>query len=89
MIHDLISNSQRNEWFALYSTSSNADWTVVQKIKRGNFRLHPIGRLGISEGCITLMHQSGFDQLRRTLLAAPKTFIPGTRIRTYGMVEVR
>ena len=88
-IHDLISHSQRTEWFALYSTSSNADHMTVQKIKRGNVRLHPIGRLGISEGCITLMHQDGFDQLRTTLLATPKTFIPGTQIRTYGTVEVR
>ena len=88
-IHDLISSSQRNEWFALYSTGSNADQMTVQKIKRGNVRLHPIGRLGISEGCITLMHQSGFDQLRRTLLAAPKTVIPNTQIRTHGTVTVR
>ena len=54
---------------------------TVQKTRRGNLLLHPVNRIGISEGCITLMHHSGFNQLRRTLPAAARTFIPGTQIR--------
>ncbi len=78
MIHGLNTDRQRDECFAFYRASSNADQMTMQKTKRGDFRLHLIGRPGISEDCITPVHQDGFDQLRRTLPAVSKVFIPGT-----------
>ncbi len=49
-IYDLISDSNRSQWFALYAKDTLSDFTLVKKIRRGNFRLHPIGRVGLSEG---------------------------------------
>ena len=87
--HDLISNSDRAHWFALYAKGTLNDFTFVQGVKRGNFRLHPIGREGISEGCITINSQAAFDQLESFLRSQPPAYIPGTKIRYYGTVTVK
>ncbi|HUB16783.1 MAG TPA: DUF2778 domain-containing protein [Acetobacteraceae bacterium] len=87
-IHDLISGSEREHWFALYAKGTLSDFTFVQGIRRGNFRLHPVGRLRLSEGCITLTSTMDFDALSKYLLGQPVTYIPGTKIRYYGTVTV-
>ena len=87
--HDLISNSDRQHWFALYAKGTLSDFTFVEGIKRGNFRLHPIGRLGLSEGCITLSSLDDFNRLSAFLLGQPAANIPGTKIRFYGTVTVQ
>ena len=84
--HDLISNSDRQHWFALYAKGTLSDFTFVEGIKRGNSRLHPIGKLGLSEGCITLDNLDDFNRLSALLLAQPVVTIPGTKIRYYGTV---
>ncbi|MCX4156161.1 MULTISPECIES: DUF2778 domain-containing protein [Paraburkholderia] len=87
---DQLSNSNRTTWFALYRNDGVIDdATFVNGVKRGNFRLHPNGRFGISDGCITLMLQSQFDRLRDFLVAQPAQTIPGTNIQYYGTVDVR
>jgi hypothetical protein len=98
-IHDLISDSNRSQWFALYAKDTLSDFTFVKKIRRGNFRLHPIGRLGLSEGCITLKDPKDFDALAKILLAQPASYITKTttingaisetKIRYYGTVTVQ
>lgn len=87
---DLWSSSKRATWFALYSADGQIDdWTFVHGVRRGNFRLHPNGRWGVSDGCITLTSQTQFDRLRDYLLAQPTKMIPGTSAPYYGTVDVR
>lgn len=65
------------------------DYTFVQGVKRGNFRLHPIGPLGLSEGCITLQHPIQFNYLRDRLLESGATLnIPGSQLKAYGTIKV-
>jgi len=63
-------------------------YKTVKNPRRGSFRLHPEGLLGISEGCITLPDKTRFYQLRDFLLHQPAAVIPGTEIRYYGKVTV-
>ncbi|MFL9979725.1 DUF2778 domain-containing protein [Paraburkholderia graminis] len=87
---DMWSNSNRASWFGLYSADGQIDdWTFVNGVKRGNFRLHPNGRWGISDGCITLTSQAQFDKLSAYLLSQPAAMIPGTNTPYYGTVDVR
>lgn len=89
-LKDRASNVQHEQWFALYRNDGVVDdYTFIDGVKRGNFRLHPNGRFGISEGCITILSQTQFDKLRRFLLAQDTKVIPGTNIKYYGTVEVR
>ncbi|AGR69525.1 DUF2778 domain-containing protein [Burkholderia pseudomallei] len=89
-IKDQWSNSNRSTWFGLYRNDGVIDdWTFVNGVKRGNFRLHPTGRWGESEGCITVTTQLQFDRLRKFLLKQSTQLIPGTSIKYYGTVDVR
>lgn len=78
---------RHNDWFALWRDDwSIDDYTWIEGVKRGNFRLHP-GTL--SEGCITLPHDSDFAKLRNALLRTQKTDIPCMKkLKAYGMIEV-
>jgi len=89
-IKDRASRVQHDQWFALYRNDGVVDdYTFIDGVRRGNFRLHPNGRFGISEGCITILSQTQFDKLRQFLLAQETKVIPGTNIKYYGTVEVR
>ena len=88
LLHDLISDSDRTQWFALFSTTTSNDFMTVKGVTRGNFRLHPEGRLGISEGCITLVNQADFDRLAKQLREQVPGTIPNTSTPYYGTVEV-
>lgn len=89
-VKDALVHSQRNEWFALYRNDGVIDdYTVIDGVKRGHFRLHPAGRLGESKGCITLASPAQFLRLRAFLKAQPALKIPGTTMDYYGTVEVR
>lgn len=81
--------TDRSEWFALYRADKKIDdWTFVNGIRRGNFRLHPIGPMKLSEGCITLNHPSEFEVLRTQLLRTNMIDIPGSNLKAYGTVRV-
>lgn len=87
---DLRAGTQRSQWFALYRNDEKIDdYTSIQGIRRGAFRLHPVGYVGISEGCITLPNHTQFDQLRTFLKSQQTRTIPGTSINYYGTVVVR
>lgn len=89
-VKDTFVHSNRREWFALYRNDGKIDdWTFVNGIRRGNFRLHPVGRLGESKGCVTLANPTQFDKLRAFLKSQPTAKIPGTDITYYGTLEVR
>ncbi|WP_157686603.1 DUF2778 domain-containing protein [Paraburkholderia phymatum] len=89
-ILDLWSNTERGTWFALYRDDGEIDdWTFVEGVRRGNFRLHPHGRLNLSEGCITLADPVGFFRLRDHLIHTARMAIPGGKGFAYGTVDVR
>jgi hypothetical protein len=89
-IKDRASDVHRDNWFALYRNGTSvSDYTFIDGVKRGNFRLHPSGRFGVSEGCITVQSQAQFDRLRAWLLSQDTKMIPGTNIPYYGTVMVR
>lgn len=75
------------EWFALYRNDGEIDdYTWVEGVKRGNFRLHP-GQ--ISEGCITLPNEMEYSVLRSAILRYSKQAVPGARaLMSYGTIEV-
>ncbi|NEU11206.1 DUF2778 domain-containing protein [Methylobacterium sp. BTF04] len=79
----------RDQWFVLYRDDDSIDdETFVSSVKRGQFRLHPLGPRRMSTGCIVLQFPERFPDLRGYLLSQPAEKIPNTGIRTYGMVDV-
>ena len=85
-----IYGTDRGKWFALYRDDGVIDdFTFIQGVKRGNFRLHPIGPRGLSEGCITLANPVNFDALRNALLSTKLVNVPGFAGQAYGTVDVR
>ncbi|TCG05106.1 hypothetical protein BZM27_36160 [Paraburkholderia steynii] len=90
VIKDKWSGVDHSTWFALYRNDGVIDdWTYINGIKRGQFRLHPNGRHGLSEGCITVHDQSQFDRLRTFLPSQPPQTVPGTAVKYYGTVLVQ
>lgn len=81
--------TNRKEWFALYRADGRIDdWTFIDGVKRGNFRLHPVGPMGLSEGCITLNHLPDFEYLRVQLLKTSMIPVPGSPLKAYGTIQV-
>lgn len=90
LLADFVAGTHRVEWFALYRDDGIIDdWTSIDGIRRGHFRLHPAGYWGTSEGCITLPHKSQFDMLRKFLKSQPAGIIPSTGMKYYGRVLVQ
>ena len=78
---------KHSEWFALWRDDWGIDdYAWIGGVKRGNFRLHP----GIlSEGCITLPHDSDFAMLRNALLRTQQIDVPCMKtLKAYGSIEV-
>ena len=87
-LRDLF-NSHDN-WFALYAIDGKIDdETFCNHVKRGNFRIHPKGTLGISQGCITIESISDFQRLRVKLKGTKQETIPSTSFLAYGKVIVK
>lgn len=81
--------TDHSQWFMLWNKATG-DSTFVNGVVRGQFRLHPEGRLRLSEGCITLADRHGFNALARRLRARGADLpVPGTSYRAYGTVEVK
>ncbi|CAG4893377.1 DUF2778 domain-containing protein [Paraburkholderia gardini] len=81
--------TDRTTWFALWNPTTG-DTTMVNGIRRGNFRLHPEGPRRLSEGCITVVSHLEFDQLNRFIRSRKPTLqVPGSDMRAYGTVDVR
>ncbi|GLR08110.1 hypothetical protein COO59_07570 [Mixta theicola] len=78
-----------NEWFALYRDDTNIDdFTWVSGVKRGLFRLHPLGPSQTPKGCITFQHHSDFMMLRNALLNTSTVPINTTGLHAYGYINV-
>ncbi|WP_262119970.1 DUF2778 domain-containing protein [Serratia ficaria] len=87
---DSLAGTHRAGWFALYRNDGQIDdYTFIKGVKRGHFRLHPIGRFGISQGCITLPDVVQYYRLYKFLKSQKMETIPGTAIRYYGKVLVK
>lgn len=81
--------SHHNEWFALYRDDGKIDdYTWINGVKRGNFRLHPAGGRGVSLGCITLPSYSDFAAIRAALLHTPTIPAGNSGLHAYGWIEV-
>lgn len=86
-LRDLVTG--RDEWFALYRMDGTIDdETFIDGVRRGEFRLHPLGPSGTSLGCIVLQYPSEFAAMRTYFLGLAVSYIPGTKTRTYGTVSV-
>lgn len=84
-----LGTTDHKKWFMLWNPKTG-DSTMINGIKRGNFRLHPMGSRRLSEGCITVVDPSDFDRLSRYLRShAPDLPVPGATLKAYGTVEVR
>lgn len=92
VLHDFIasvvSGSDRSVWFALYRDDGKIDdHTFIGKVERGNFRLHPAGYRGISEGCITLPSRSNYQVLYQALTQTARFYVSPSLV-AYGTVQV-
>jgi Protein of unknown function (DUF2778) len=77
------------EWFALYRDDGKIDdYTWINGLERGNFRLHPIGGGGHSFGCITMQSRSQFQTLRQALLNTTTIPARNSGLHAYGSIEV-
>lgn len=78
--------TSKNDWFGLFRDDSSIDdYTWINGVRRGNFRLHP-GTLSLA--CITLKHHSDFAAIRTALLRTKTVSVRNTRLRAYGMIDV-
>ncbi|WP_122253340.1 DUF2778 domain-containing protein [Pseudomonas savastanoi] len=88
-ITDFYARTDRSSWFSLYRDDGlTDDETLIDDVTRGNFRLHPVGPLGLSEGCVTLMSKNGFDQLSVYLRNMDGDRLPGSGQKYYGILDV-
>ena len=75
-------------FLCIAETVRSTIYTFIEGVRRGNFRLHPIGPRGLSEGCITLSHITDFDYLRNRLLKTSMINVPGSLLMAYGTIRV-
>lgn len=88
-LRELWTGNNKKEWFALYAADGKIDDEVFcNKVKRGAFRLHPKGPLGISEGCITIESQVNFMTISHMLKGSVLEKVPNSEILAYGKVTV-
>ncbi|WP_116135960.1 DUF2778 domain-containing protein [Trinickia diaoshuihuensis] len=84
-----VGTTDHKKWFMLWN-SQTGDSTMVDGIKRGSFRLHPMGPMGLSEGCITVVNGDQFNRLADYLRSrAPDLPVPGSGFKAYGTVQVQ
>ncbi|MFM0730359.1 DUF2778 domain-containing protein [Paraburkholderia sediminicola] len=84
-----VYGADRRHWFMLWREGTG-DTTLINGIKRGAFRLHPMGPRGLSEGCITIVNPDQFNVLADYLHKQGATLpIPGSTLKAYGYVDVQ
>jgi Protein of unknown function (DUF2778) len=83
-----IRNWWRGHWFALYAADGRVnDETWCDGVMRGNFRLHPKGPRGISQGCVTLENACDFSHISAMLQSVRPTVVAGV-VGAYGVLTV-
>lgn len=87
-LRDLFSG--KGEWFALYANDGKIDDQIwCEQVKRGQFRLHPKGRTGMSQGCIVIDRPNDFQVVSSILRNGEPQLIADTEIRAWGKVSVK
>jgi hypothetical protein len=82
--------SDHSDWVALYAIDSKIDDDVYcNSVKRGNFRIHPKGSLGISRGCITFEKEKDFQKFKTFLKTTKQEAVPNTSLLAYGRVIIK
>ena len=84
-LRELWTGNNKKEWFTLYAADGKIDDEVFcNKVKRGAFRLHPKGPLGISEGCITIDRQLDFMAISHMLKGSALEKVPNSTFSPTG-----
>ncbi|NIF51364.1 DUF2778 domain-containing protein [Burkholderia sp. Ax-1724] len=84
-----LNGNKKGEWYSLYAIDGNIDDEVIcNGIVRGQFRLHPKGRLGRSEGCVTIERLTDWNRIRSIFTDTPKIPIAGSRLKVYDELIV-
>ena len=87
-LRDLFSD--KRDWFALYADDNKIDdETWCEQVKRGQFRLHPKGRVGVSKGCIVIDNPHDFNFISSILRNSHPEIIAGTDIKAWGKITVK
>lgn len=87
-VKSIVSGSDHESWFALFRDDNLIDdTTFIEDVERGNFRLHPAGYRGISNGCITFTSKAHFAILRDALLITTTAMVSPT-MKAFGTVQV-
>lgn len=82
-------STDHSKWFMLWN-ENGGDTTFIQGVKRGGFRLHPVGRRRLGDGCITVVDPSEYDRLQPFIRTYPPSLsVPGSTLKSYGTVQVR
>jgi len=86
-LRDLFND--RYQWFALYAIDDEIDdEAFCEKVKRGQFRLHPKGATGRSEGCVVIEKKTDYQFLRSILKKSEQVEVPGVELKAYGHLVV-
>ncbi|MDN7460058.1 tlde1 domain-containing protein [Burkholderia gladioli] len=81
--------TDHTKWFMLWNANTG-DTTFVGKVRRGRFRIHPMGPRRSSEGCITIMNPVTFDRFAEFLRKKGADLpVSGSMLKAYGTVEVK
>jgi hypothetical protein len=79
-----------SDWFALYAIDGRIDdEAFCNKVRRGEFRLHPKGTLGISRGCVTIENLADFQHIKTMLRGGRPSTIPNSSLKAYGILTVK
>ncbi len=82
--------NDHSNWFALYAIDNKIDdETYCNQVKRGNFRLHPKGFTGRSEGCVVIDKVSDYLSLQAILKRSVQVEVPGIKLKAYGRLVVK
>jgi hypothetical protein len=78
-----------SRWFALYRIDEKIDdETFCDRVRRGEFRLHPKGALGISKGCVVIDKMADFLTIEALLRGTSSIPVPGTTDQAHGVLVV-
>jgi Protein of unknown function (DUF2778) len=85
-----MNGNHKREWYSLYAIDGDIDddQVICGNIVRGQFRLHPKGRMGRSEGCITIDRPTDWHRIRSIFTDTPKVPVPGSQLKAYGELTV-